>query len=96
MLRCCVYLRRWCISWAHAAYMATLCSDCRTLAYIRSGAGTEDLSGRRLSDTRTLSAGAYLVDCKITEPSKIVSDREAIEKLWEVTKEQIAAKRVAI
>ncbi len=44
---------------------------------------------------RMLLTGAYLVDCKITEPSKIVSDREAIEKLWEVTKEQIAAKKMA-
>ena len=38
-------------------------------------------------------AGAYLSDCKITEPSKIVQDGEAAAKLWEVTKAQIAAKQ---
>ena len=37
--------------------------------------------------------GAYLSDCKVVEPSNLVQDREAAAKLWEVTKEQIAAKR---
>lgn len=38
-------------------------------------------------------SGAYLADCKVATPSKIVSDPEAAEKLWEVTKEQIEAAR---
>lgn len=38
-------------------------------------------------------SGAYLADCKVTTPSKIVQDPKAAEKLWEVTKEQIDAAR---
>lgn len=38
-------------------------------------------------------AGAYLADCKVATPTKIVSDPEAAKKLWEVTKEQIDAAR---
>ena len=41
------------------------------------------------------SAGAYLSDCKVVEPTKIVQDRQAAAKLWDVTKEQIASKRAA-
>ncbi len=76
------------------AYCCVACAV--TLTSLRSRAVREGLRVWRLIDACVSLAGAYLVDCKITEPSKIVSDREAIEKLWKITKEQIAAKQASM